>query len=140
MEVFLQYEESFLEETQAVTNCVSKFNYDKNQGDKRSALMDAKGSLRKAEGLLKQMEAHSRELDAASRSTMRSKLSQYKKTMLSLRGDIDRAESQGQRDMVMGGMSVRSLVRVCSVSRWAGGAPGPHERARAHVGAVGHMV
>eukprot|EP00947_MAST-08B_sp_MAST-8B-sp1_P002024 g2024.t1 len=105
MDVFAQYEESFLEETNLVTNHVSQFNYERSAGDKQAALQSARNSLRKAEGLLKQMEAHSRDMDAGTRSQMRSKLSQYKKSMLSLRSDIDRAESQGQRDAVLGGMS-----------------------------------
>ena len=113
MDVFAQYEEAFLEETRSVTNLISKFNYDKTPAEKQAALGNAKQSLRKAEGKLKQMETLTRDMDAGNRNQLRSKLSQYKKSMTSLRSDIDRAQEQGERDMVLGGMSVRAAKEMC---------------------------
>eukprot|EP00752_Nemacystus_decipiens_P006170 g5567.t1 len=103
--IFEAYDEEFLALTQDIgTNISHLTTYETDAVKKRTQLTHVDALVGQAGDLLKQMEIEVRSTpNAATKKELQGKMSSYKKTLQSLRGDYQRAVEKQEREGLLGG-------------------------------------
>eukprot|EP00904_Undaria_pinnatifida_P004519 jgi/Undpi1/14068/HiC_scaffold_9.g03719.m1 len=103
--IFDAYDEEFLALTQDIGNNISHLaTYETDSVKKRTQLTHVDALIGQAGDLLKQMEIEVRSTqDASTKKELAGKISSYKKTLQSLRGDYRKAVEKQEREGLLGG-------------------------------------
>eukprot|EP00903_Cladosiphon_okamuranus_P018153 g16703.t3 len=103
--IFEAYDEEFLALTQDIgTNISHLSTYETDAVKKRTQLTHVDALVGQAGDLLKQMEIEVRSTtNPATKKELQGKMSSYKKTLQSLRGDYQRAVEKQEREGLLGG-------------------------------------
>jgi vesicle transport through interaction with t-SNAREs protein 1 len=82
------------------------------EGNPESAIRQIDALLSQAGDLIKQMNLEARSQDAATRKILQEKVTSYSKSLVSLRGDFERAKEQCQRTSLIGEKSAYDRQRL----------------------------
>ena len=114
MSIFDAYDQEFNSLCQEITRNNSELKQAASSDAEKSSgtVRLVEGLLNQAGDLIKQMEVEVRSHDPATRKVLLDKVTQYKKSMLSHRSDLERAKEQSQRSSLLGTKSVEQRQRM----------------------------
>lgn len=89
---------------------------DKGNDRSSSLIRQIEGLLQQANDLIKQMEIEARSHDAGTRKALGEKVSEFKKSLISLRTDFEKAKEIAQRSVLIGNKSGEQRQRLLDVN------------------------
>lgn len=118
MSIFEAYDQEFNSLSQDISNNVSELrNYSTNAEKSSSLTRHIEALLSQASDLMKQMQVEVRSHDPATRKVLTDKVSQYKKTLESLRTDFETARDEASKaSLVSGGKSLEHRQRMLNTN------------------------
>ena len=114
MSIFDAYDQEFSNLSRDIqTNTSELKTYTSSNPDKTGSLIrQIEGLLSQANDLIKQMNVEVRSHDAATRKVLTEKVSQYSKSLLSMKSDFERAKEVAQRSSLIGAKSAADRQRL----------------------------
>lgn len=115
MSVFEAYDHEFASIIKEINKNINDLKQT-DAGDTSSLVKQIDALFNQTADLIKQMEVEIRSYDPATRKVLNEKVSQYKKSRQSLRGDYDRAREQSERSALIGEKSVEHRQRMLNAN------------------------
>jgi hypothetical protein len=113
MSIFDAYDQEFRSLSSDINKNLSDLKNDSSNKDQaRTTVRLVEGLLSQVGDLIKQMEVEVRGHDPATRKVLNEKVSQYKKSVASLKSDFERIKEQSQRSELIGTKSSEQRQRL----------------------------